>query len=130
MSRNTGTRGLGVHFLMKHIIVEIWALNMQYTTQTKLACHQHLVSAFFLFKLSICGLISKGQKYTKIKLWKVITYEHDFLIIKTSIALSYEMRVTTQFNHTSNIYTKSDILTKRLVLLPVDYSISYTKIWF
>ena len=36
------------------------------------------------------------------------------------IALNAEMRINTQFENTLANYIESDILTKRLVLLPVD----------
>ena len=42
---------------------------------------------------------------------------------KIYIVLSYEMR-NTQFKNTSTSYTKSGILTKRLVLLPVYWETS------
>ena len=41
--------------------------------------------------------------------------------VKIYIALKSEMRITTQFKNTLTYYAKSDILTKNLVLLPVDW---------
>ena len=41
--------------------------------------------------------------------------------VKIYIALSSEMRINAQFKNTSANQAKSDLLTKRLVLLPKDW---------
>ena len=41
--------------------------------------------------------------------------------VETYIALNSDMRIKTQFKNTLTNYSKSDILKKRLVLLPVDW---------
>ena len=41
--------------------------------------------------------------------------------VTTYITLSSEMRINTQLNNTLTTYIKSNLLTKRLVLLPVDW---------
>ena len=81
------------------------------------------VSAFDLwFEPAVkCFHLRYSLSYTYIKLWQIITYENDFLKVEIYIALSCEIRINTQFKNTLTNYTKSDILTKRLVLLPVDW---------
>ena len=54
-------------------------------------------------------------------LWQSITYENDFKKDKIYIALNSAMRFTTQFKDTLTNYTKSYSLTKKLVLLPVEW---------
>ena len=41
--------------------------------------------------------------------------------VKTYIALTSEIRINTQFENTFTNFIKTDITTKRLVLLPVDW---------
>ena len=48
-------------------------------------------------------------------------YEDDFMEVKIYISLNSEIRINTQLKDTSTNYTKSDTITKRLVLLPVDW---------
>ena len=52
-------------------------------------------------------------------LWKIISYEGDFMKAKIYIVLVSEMSINTKFENTLTNYTKSDILTKISVLLPV-----------
>ena len=51
----------------------------------------------------------------------MITYEDEFVKVKTCIVLTSEMRINTQFKNTLTTFNKSDITTKRIVSLPVDW---------
>ena len=51
----------------------------------------------------------------------MITFDTGFRKVEIYIALNSEMRIDTQFKNILTIYNKSDILTKSLVLLPVDW---------
>ena len=51
----------------------------------------------------------------------IITYEDDFIKVEIYIVLSSEMAIKTQFKNTLTNNTKSDIIIKSLVLLPVDW---------
>ena len=68
--------------------------------------------------------------FAKNKPWQIITYEEHFLKIKIFIDLNSEMSNNTQFKNILTDYIQSDILTKRLVLLPADWdknSLLFTK---
>ena len=66
--------------------------------------HQHLVSARFVLTFdlqfdpaTICPYLRYSVSYRKIKLWQIITFEDNFMNVKTHIALNSEVRITTQF---------------------------------
>ena len=74
-----------------------------------LSPHQTCLKVANLF-----GFLYKNEALT------IITYEDVFMKVKKYISLISEMHHNTQFKNTLTNYTKPDLLTKRLVLLPVD----------
>ena len=58
----------------------------------------------------------------KRKLRQSLTYEDDFMKVKIYIAISCDICINTQFKSTSTNNVKSDIITKWLALLPVDWN--------
>ena len=68
-----------------------------------------------------CLYLRYSVSYIKIKFRHFVTYEDDFIKIKIYINLNLDMRINTLFKNTLTNYNKSDILTKKLVLLPVDF---------
>ena len=69
-----------------------------------------------LFQFSICCLSPQPHVFTG----QVITYEEDLYKLETYTALNSEIQISKQFKNVLINYRKTDILTKRLVLLPVD----------
>ena len=67
---------------------------------------------------AICFYLRFLVSYTH-ELRQIITYENDFMKVEIYIGLNSEMNK--QFKNVLTNYIKSDILTKRLVLLPVDW---------
>ena len=70
---------------------------------------------------AICFYLRYSVSYTCIKLRQIFTYENDFMKIEIYIGLNSELGVNKHFKNVLTNYTKSDILTKRFVLLPVDW---------
>ena len=110
-------------------VVDMWPLPVSYITHKK-GCipSASCVYAFcfnFIFAVwansnmflpALFGSIYVNQTLTNSHL---CTYEEIFVKVEIYIGLNSEMRINTQFESTLTNYTKSDMITKRLVLLPV-----------
>ena len=79
-----------------------------------------------LFLILICGLsatcfyLPYSVSYIY-RLTLTITHENNFMKVEIHNALNSDICINTHFKNTLTNYTKSDILIKRLVLLPVDW---------
>ena len=93
----------------------------------------HAISNLFLpalFQLFICRLSPQPHalhprfpvSHTKIKPSQIITYEDDFIKkLKPKWPEDLRCKTKSSFKNTLTDYSYSDILTKSLLLLPVDY---------
>ena len=77
---------------MKCNIVETQSLTGPFITQKKLACYQHPVFARFVLTFDLwlepaatCLYLRYSASYMKIKLWQYVTFEDEFIKLKSTL---------------------------------------------
>ena len=95
--------------------VEVKPPAVSYIAHVLLVWHQQFVFAIHFSTFTFAGEALKPHVFIALT-----TYKDHFMRVKVYIAVSFEMCIKTLFGNTLTNYTKSSILTQRLVLLSAD----------
>ena len=91
---------------------------VKYDTQ-----YQHYVKTFDMRyePVATCFYLRYSVSLRKNNLWHTIIYKDDFMLTEINTSLNSVTKINAPFKNTSTNNTKSDVLTKTLVFLPVDW---------